>query len=110
MMTIGSITQLTTDKGPTTKQIAEVPFVRRKLLAALRSARHPNCTLYLIWHYLERGDIDAALAEYVRDSDKLGTHRGTVEEVFAYAAGLGAARGRPVLAEMVLKAMGIGKR
>ena len=54
-----------------------------ELLAALRSARHPNCTAYLIWHYLDRGDIEAAHAEYCRDSDKLGNHRKTVEMIFA---------------------------
>jgi hypothetical protein len=103
MMTIGSITQLTTDKGPLPKQIAAVPFVRSDpLLAALRSARHPNCTLYLIWHYLDRGDVNAAQAEYARDSDKLGTHRKTVEEVLANAApkqqALPPVRSEPLLA------------
>ena len=53
-----------------------------ELLAALRSARHPNCTAYLIWHYLDRGDIEAAHAEYCRDSDKLGNHRKTIEMIF----------------------------
>ena len=53
------------------------------LLAALRSSRYPNCTLYLIWHYLDRGDVALAEAEYRRDSDKLGCHRKTVEAVLA---------------------------
>ena len=53
------------------------------LLAALRASRYPNCTLYLIWHYLERGDVALAEAEYRRDSDKLGCHRKTVEAVLA---------------------------
>ena len=53
------------------------------LLAALRSSRYPNCTLYLIWHYLDRGDIRLAEAEYCRDSDKLGCHRKVVEVALA---------------------------
>jgi hypothetical protein len=41
------------------------------LLSVLRSCSYPNCTLYLIWHYMSRGQIDLAQSEYARDSDKL---------------------------------------
>jgi len=51
------------------------------LLGALKASRYPNCTLYLIWHYLDRGNRDLAVSEYVRDSDKLGQHRRLVERV-----------------------------
>lgn len=51
------------------------------LLAALKKSRHPNCTLYLIWHYVNAGDLDAARLEYRVDHDKLGCHRGVVETV-----------------------------
>ncbi len=53
------------------------------LLDALRSSRHPNCTLYLIWHHVHRGDMDAARLEYACDHDKLGSHRATVESVLS---------------------------
>ena len=46
-----------------------------RLLGILRMRKHPNCTLYLIWHYVKQGEMDYAQAEFVRDSDKLGTDR-----------------------------------
>lgn len=47
----------------------------------LHNNKHPNCTLYLIWHYLQRGNVDAAASEYVRDSDKLGSNRQLVGDL-----------------------------
>ena len=54
-----------------------------ELLDALRSSRYPNCTLYLIWHHVQRGDMEAARLEYACDYDKLGCHRATVETVLS---------------------------
>jgi len=51
------------------------------LLRAMQMSRYPNVTLYLIWYYLERGDVAQAKAEYALDSDKLGCHRKLVEIV-----------------------------
>lgn len=86
--TVGRIEQLT-HENPSLPDLARTSPSRADfLLAALMSAKHPNCTLYLIWHYLERGDVDAAHAEYCRDSDKLGNHRKTVESVLAANKGI----------------------
>ena len=51
-----------------------------RLLEELKDGCYPNCTLYLIWHYLKQGDTEYALAEYCRDSDKLGRSKRVVEE------------------------------
>jgi hypothetical protein len=51
------------------------------LLGLLRHSKHPNCTLYLIWFYLNKGDVEQAKAEFTRDSDKLGIFRKYVEEL-----------------------------
>lgn len=56
------------------------------LLAELQSIWYPNCTLYLIWHYLSRGELDRAHHEYTYDGDKLGRHRKLVEAALAEAA------------------------
>jgi hypothetical protein len=50
------------------------------LLNEMKQRAHPNCTLYLIWHYLKQGDVEYALAEYHHDSDKLGESKRIVEE------------------------------
>lgn len=69
---------------PITVEQPRMPAVRcDELLEALHLSLWPNCTLYLIWHYMERGDVDTATAEYRRDSDKLGRHRKLVESVIA---------------------------
>lgn len=31
----------------------------------------PNCTAYLIWYHLTRGNYTSALDHYIRDSDKV---------------------------------------
>jgi hypothetical protein len=51
------------------------------LLSALRTSRHPNCTLYLIWHYVSNGDMAAARQEFAWDHDKLGGNRKLVESI-----------------------------
>jgi hypothetical protein len=69
---------------PATIEQPRMPAVRcDELLEALHLSPWPNCTLYLIWHFMERGDVEAAAAEYRRDSDKLGRHRKLVESVIA---------------------------
>jgi len=55
------------------------------LLSALRGRLYPNCTLYLIWHYVQQGDMDAARREYSCDHDKLGVNRELVERVLSDA-------------------------
>ncbi|MBD3263403.1 hypothetical protein GF374_03420 [Candidatus Woesearchaeota archaeon] len=54
-----------------------------RLLSTLRTSSYPNVTLYLIWHYLNKNEIDLAVGEYCHDGDKLGsTKRKIVEDVF----------------------------
>ena len=48
------------------------------LFSLLVGTKHPNCTLYLIWHYVRTGNMEYAQSEFVRDSDKLGVNRGAV--------------------------------
>ena len=52
------------------------------LLAALKVAAYPNCTLYLIWHYLNSGQYEEALVEYRGEYSKLGRHTTLVSRVF----------------------------
>lgn len=52
-----------------------------KLLDVLKDSPYPNCTLYLIWHYVSGGHMELARQEYRWDSDKLGRHRAIVEQV-----------------------------
>jgi hypothetical protein len=49
--------------------------------ALLIESKYPNCTLYLIWHYLKKGEVENARSEFVRDSDKLGLNRGAVSQI-----------------------------
>lgn len=44
---------------------------RARILRALKCRDYPNCTAYIIWHYLTKGDADAARRELHRDGDKL---------------------------------------
>ena len=51
-------------------------------LDMLKAKKHPNCTLYLIWHYYRRGQLEEARAECARDGDKLaGGDRVAVERI-----------------------------
>ena len=52
-----------------TREISET------LLEELKAGAYPNCTLYLIWHYMAHGQPELAAAEYVRDCDKLSQPR-----------------------------------
>ena len=49
--------------------------VASELLKILRRTQNPNCTIYLIWHYVAHGNCECAKSEFARDSDKLGFHR-----------------------------------
>lgn len=51
------------------------------LLNLLRNCKYPNCTLYLIWHYVRVGMIDYAKAEFAYDYDKLGNYKQAVEKI-----------------------------
>lgn len=53
------------------------------LLSALRDLLYPNCTLYLIWHYLQQGDVQAARDEYARGYDKIFVERKLVERLLS---------------------------
>ena len=52
-----------------------------KLMNLLMARKNPNCTLYLIWHYVKEGQIEYARTEFVRDSDKLGVVRSEVSKL-----------------------------
>ena len=52
-----------------------------QLSALLHSTKHPNCTLYLIWHYVRQGNMEYARSEFARDSDKLGRNREAVSSI-----------------------------
>ena len=52
----------------------------KDLFKLLESSPWPNCTLYLIWHYLSHGHPDSALLEFRHDSDKL-INRKAVEAI-----------------------------
>jgi len=56
-----------------------------RLLELLKGRLYPNCTLYLIWHYVSVGDLETAAVEFRTDYDKLGSVRDTVAMILQEA-------------------------
>jgi hypothetical protein len=55
--------------------------VEDKLMELIKARKHPNCTLYLIWHYVRNNQMEYAQSEFVRDSDKLSGIRSEVADL-----------------------------